>query len=132
MITVVDMGIGNLGAFLAMLQRLSIPAQVNGDPKAIRSARRLILPGVGHFDHAMRNLRGGLEPVLRHKAHVERAAPHPESGPPDENLRRLPPGTEFGGDGPPLGSVLARLQDRLDGPPQVRGRHLRVRAAGLD
>lgn len=72
MIVVVDMGIGNLGAFLTMLRRLGVPAQASDDRETIAGAGGLILPGVGHFDHAARGLRDrGLESVLRHKALVE-------------------------------------------------------------
>jgi glutamine amidotransferase len=72
MITIVDIGIGNLGALANMLRRLGMQAQVSGDPLIVRTATRLILPGVGHFDHAMRSLRSrGLEEVLHDKALIE-------------------------------------------------------------
>lgn len=58
MITVVDYGIGNLGAIVNMLEYLGFDAVISADPLAISKASKLILPGVGAFDRAMQNLRG--------------------------------------------------------------------------
>lgn len=57
MISVVEYGVGNVGAILNMLDHLGIDAVSSGDPGKIESAERLILPGVGAFDVAMRALR---------------------------------------------------------------------------
>ena len=57
MITVVDYGIGNLGAIINMLEFLGHDAVTSSDPNEISSASKLILPGVGAFDRAMQNLR---------------------------------------------------------------------------
>src|SRR5687767_1778571 len=56
-ITVVDYGVGNLGAIPNMLKRLGATADVTRDPVRIERAEKLILPGVGAFDAAMANLR---------------------------------------------------------------------------
>lgn len=56
-IGVIDYGIGNIGSILNMYRRLSIPAARAHDAKSIALADRLILPGVGAFDHAMNRLR---------------------------------------------------------------------------
>lgn len=53
MIALIDYGIGNLQAFLNLYQRLHIPVTVATTPEHIEQADKLILPGVGHFDHAM-------------------------------------------------------------------------------
>ncbi|EJI85745.1 imidazole glycerol phosphate synthase subunit HisH [Alishewanella aestuarii B11] len=53
MIALIDYGIGNLQAFLNLYQRLHIPVMVATTPEHIEQADKLILPGVGHFDHAM-------------------------------------------------------------------------------
>lgn len=65
MITVVDYGVGNVGAILNMLDYLGIDGEASGDPARIAAARQLILPGVGAFDKAMRTLRdrGLIEPL---------------------------------------------------------------------
>jgi len=57
MITVVDYGVGNIGAILNMLDYLGIDAQASGDASVIMNADQLILPGVGAFDKAMSTLR---------------------------------------------------------------------------
>jgi glutamine amidotransferase len=72
-ITIVDYGVGNLGSIPNMLKRLGQGAVVTSNPEEIRSAEKLILPGVGAFDAGMRSLRerGLIEP-LREKAFGER------------------------------------------------------------
>ncbi|WP_413458823.1 imidazole glycerol phosphate synthase subunit HisH [Herbaspirillum huttiense] len=57
MITVVDYGVGNVGAIINMLDYLGIDARSSSDPKQIANADKLILPGVGAFDKAMLTLR---------------------------------------------------------------------------
>jgi glutamine amidotransferase len=65
MIGIVDYGVGNVRSVQNMLQRSGIPAVVSGDPATVRIADRLILPGVGHFQHGMTSLRAsGLVEVL--------------------------------------------------------------------
>lgn len=56
-IAVIDYGLGNVGSVLNMLRRLEVPAFVSRDPAELSRARALILPGVGHFDEGMKNLR---------------------------------------------------------------------------
>jgi glutamine amidotransferase len=74
-ITVVDYGVGNIGAILNMLDYLSIEAQASGDPDVLAQAERLILPGVGAFDKAMSTLRSRqLIKPLNHAA-LERKVP---------------------------------------------------------
>ena len=65
MITVIDYGLGNVRAFLNLYKRLNIPAATATTPEQLRDARKLILPGVGSFDHAMTLLdRSGMRPLL--------------------------------------------------------------------
>lgn len=56
-ITVVDYGVGNLGAIPNMLKRLGATARITNMASEIEHAQKLILPGVGAFDTAMSNLR---------------------------------------------------------------------------
>jgi glutamine amidotransferase len=56
MITIVDYGMGNPGSIKNMLARIGSDAIISSDPLDIRKATKLILPGVGKFDAAMRNL----------------------------------------------------------------------------
>jgi glutamine amidotransferase len=56
MISVIDYGMGNLGSILNMMKRLGAEAKIVATPDDIMRSDKLILPGVGSFDHGMRNL----------------------------------------------------------------------------
>lgn len=65
MIVVVDYGVGNLGSIVNMFKKVGVRALASSDPALIESAEKLILPGVGAFDAAMRKLNEtGLVPLL--------------------------------------------------------------------
>lgn len=65
MICIVDYGVGNIQAFLSLFKRLGVEARRADKPEALADAERLVLPGVGHFDHAMQRLNGsGMRPKL--------------------------------------------------------------------
>lgn len=65
MIRIVDYGIGNIQAFLTLFKRIGIVAQRADTADALNDATHLILPGVGHFDHAMQRLNdSGIRPRL--------------------------------------------------------------------
>lgn len=57
MITIVDCGIGNMGSLINMFARLDIEAQTADHPSALASATGIVLPGVGQFATAIRELR---------------------------------------------------------------------------
>lgn len=57
MIAIVDYGVGNLFSLCSSLLALGQPAEVTGDSGVIRSADRVILPGVGAFGDAADKLR---------------------------------------------------------------------------
>jgi len=65
MIRIVDYGVGNIQAFLNTFKRLGLPAERAKVPAELADATRLILPGVGSFDHAMTllNQSGLREPL---------------------------------------------------------------------
>lgn len=65
MIRIVDYGVGNIQAFITMFKRLDLPAKRAHTPADMADASRLILPGVGAFDHAMQllNKSGMREPL---------------------------------------------------------------------
>jgi len=50
MVTIVDYGVGNLESMKNMLKKAGSEAVISSDEKAILSATKLILPGVGAFD----------------------------------------------------------------------------------
>lgn len=56
MIALVDYGAGNLRSVANTLSELGAPYQVVKDGAAVRRARKIILPGVGHFGQMMRAL----------------------------------------------------------------------------
>jgi len=56
MICIVDYGVGNIQAFLNLFKRLGVEARRAEKQNALSDAVRLVLPGVGHFDHAMQCL----------------------------------------------------------------------------
>jgi glutamine amidotransferase len=65
MITIVDYGLGNVRAFLNMYKRLNIDARTAATADDLRRATKVILPGVGAFDHAMDRLtQSGMREVL--------------------------------------------------------------------
>ena len=65
MITIIDYGMGNLGSIHNMMKKIGADAVVSRDPNQIANADKLILPGVGSFDHGMRNLdESGLRAAL--------------------------------------------------------------------
>jgi glutamine amidotransferase len=65
MICIVDYGVGNIQAFLNLFKRIGVEARRASTSEELEGARRLVLPGVGHFDHAMQRLNdSGLRPKL--------------------------------------------------------------------
>lgn len=65
MIAVVDYGVGNLFSLQSSLKSLRQKAIVTSDPEMIRSAERIILPGVGAFGDAAEKLRlTGLDRIV--------------------------------------------------------------------
>jgi imidazole glycerol-phosphate synthase subunit HisH len=56
MIAIVDYGLGNVLAFANVYKRLDIEVAVARSADELREAERIILPGVGAFDHAMQLL----------------------------------------------------------------------------
>jgi glutamine amidotransferase len=73
MISIVDYGLGNIRAFLNVFRRLNIDARAVGSADELAGAERVILPGVGHFDHAMTRLEeSGMRPVLEDLALKQR------------------------------------------------------------
>lgn len=66
MIAIVDYKTCNLGSLINMLKRAGFAARGVDRPEELVGASRIILPGIGHFDTCVRNLREyGFEDVLR-------------------------------------------------------------------
>lgn len=56
MIGIINYGLGNINAFANIYNRLGIPFIIAAKAGDLRMATKIILPGVGSFDHAMRLL----------------------------------------------------------------------------
>lgn len=56
MITLIDYGVGNINAFVNVYKRVDVPVKIAKTKQDLLGAEKLILPGVGHFDHAMTEL----------------------------------------------------------------------------
>jgi imidazole glycerol-phosphate synthase subunit HisH len=67
MVIIVDYGMGNLRSVSKALEEVGAKAKVSDDPKAVRAADKLVLPGVGGFKDAMRELRARrlIEPIKK-------------------------------------------------------------------
>ncbi len=73
MITIIDYGAGNLASIRNMLRSLSVESEITRDPNRIAQATKLILPGVGAFDHGMGSLHNRhLIDVLNRKVLTEK------------------------------------------------------------
>jgi len=73
MITIVDYGLGNILAFANVYKRLNIEVRFARSAKDLEGAERIILPGVGAFDHAMERLaRSGMQEPLHQLVSHER------------------------------------------------------------
>jgi imidazole glycerol-phosphate synthase subunit HisH len=69
LIAVVDYGMGNRRSVEKALQHVGARALITRDHDQIRAAEGLVVPGVGAFPRAMRNLRElGLESLIRERA----------------------------------------------------------------
>ncbi len=69
MIAIVDYGIGNLFSLRSSFAAIGKEAQVTVDPAVLRSADRIILPGVGAFADAARKLaESGLQETVLEEA----------------------------------------------------------------
>jgi glutamine amidotransferase len=57
MIVIIDFGMGNLRSVQKAIEAVGHSAQISGDPEVVRSASKVILPGVGAFADAIAELR---------------------------------------------------------------------------
>jgi len=56
MISIVNYGVSNVGSMLNMMRKLGVPAETISTPEEIERAEKIILPGIGAFDHGMKAL----------------------------------------------------------------------------
>lgn len=75
MIAIVNYGLGNVQAFANIYKRLNIGAEIASTPERLLVADRIVLPGVGAFDWAMKRLyASGLREALE-EAVIQKGTP---------------------------------------------------------
>ncbi|MBI4511828.1 MAG: imidazole glycerol phosphate synthase subunit HisH [Deltaproteobacteria bacterium] len=64
-VLVIDYGMGNLGSVTRALEECGGSPRISSDPREIKNAPRVVLPGVGAFPDGMRNLKSrGIDDAL--------------------------------------------------------------------
>jgi imidazole glycerol-phosphate synthase subunit HisH len=56
MIVIIDYGLGNINAFINIYKKLDVPIKIAKTVADLQGVTKIILPGVGAFDHAMSKL----------------------------------------------------------------------------
>ncbi|MBN9300152.1 MAG: imidazole glycerol phosphate synthase subunit HisH [Filimonas sp.] len=56
MIALIDYGLGNINAFVNVFKRVNVPIKTAKQVEDLDDVTKIILPGVGAFDHAMKQL----------------------------------------------------------------------------
>ena len=72
MITIVDYGMGNLGSVFNMFKKIGVASKITSDLEEIKTATKLLLPGVGSFDKAIQRINTSkIKEVLDYKVLTE-------------------------------------------------------------
>ena len=72
-IVIVDFGMGNIQSVFRKFSLLGITPVVSKDPNVVKTADKLVLPGVGHFVKAILNLKSlGLFDTLNEKVLISK------------------------------------------------------------
>ena len=65
MLAIVNYGVGNLASIFNMFKKIGVQSVIADNPEQIREANKIILPGIGAFDHCMQQFnRSGLRPLV--------------------------------------------------------------------
>jgi len=73
MITIINYGMGNLGSVQNMFKKIGVESKITSNILDIKNATKLLLPGVGAFDEAMKNLKNlGLIEIIKHKVMIDK------------------------------------------------------------
>jgi glutamine amidotransferase len=65
MIAIIDYGLGNIRAYANIYKKLDVPFLVTSKASELTKATKIIIPGVGAFDHAMDLLeKSGMRKIL--------------------------------------------------------------------
>jgi len=70
MINIIDYEMGNLRSVEKAFESLGFAVRISADPNDIKTADKVVLPGVGAFRDCINNLRSGgfVDPLLKHIA----------------------------------------------------------------
>lgn len=69
MISIVDCGMGNIGSIVNILKHIGVHSEVISEREQLASAKKIILPGVGHWDNGMEMINSsGLKEGLNEAA----------------------------------------------------------------
>lgn len=132
-VSVIDYGCGNLASVINMIRHEGGEAQIITSPEALDAAEKLILPGVGAFDHGMSSLRRGEWITPLERAVLERKVPIMGIC---LGMQLLARGSEEGQE-PGLGWIDARARRFRPADPKLKVPHMgwnevrQVRADGL-
>src|SRR5450432_71472 len=73
MIAIIDYGVGNLASIKNMVKKAGFESVIASDAHAIEKADKIILPGIGAFDHCMQRFNdSGLRPLVEKKVKEEK------------------------------------------------------------
>ena len=73
MITIIDYGSGNINAFVNAFKRLNIKTKIARTSDDLADTTKIILPGVGAFDHVMSSFnRSGMRDIVEKKVLEEK------------------------------------------------------------
>ncbi|MCZ6704123.1 MAG: imidazole glycerol phosphate synthase subunit HisH [Ignavibacteria bacterium] len=65
MIDIIDYGMGNLGSIFSMFKKIGVESKITSALAEIQKANKIVLPGVGAFDTAMKRINeSGLRKML--------------------------------------------------------------------
>jgi imidazole glycerol-phosphate synthase subunit HisH len=73
MIAIIDYGVGNLGSVKNMLKKAGFESVLASDISTVENAQKIILPGIGAFDHCMQKFNAsGLRQLVTEKVTQEK------------------------------------------------------------
>ena len=68
MIAIIDYGVGNLASIKNMIKKAGFESVLASDMDSVEKADKIILPGIGAFDHCMKKFNdSGLRPLVTKK-----------------------------------------------------------------
>jgi len=118
---VIDYGLCNLDSIARAIEECGGDPFVTADPRALRQASKIVLPGVGAFGDAMTNLRkSGLSEALSHRV-VEQGVPFLGIC---LGMHLIARGGEEGGEVEGLGWIDARVVKMQPRSPEERLPHV--------